>query len=699
MNKKYLRLFSAIIAAAYIFSCLLTCVYAEETPSAPVFTPEEQDYINSHSSVRVGYITDRIPICFQNDEGEADGISRLIFDRISSISGLDFEYTPLPVNDVTYDYLLDGGFDLVTSVEYNEENKNARGILISNPYLSSRKVIVAKDGMDFKYGADLTAAVSTGSQTLKKVLGRIFPTFELKDYESIPQCFDAVNSGDSDVLIQNQYVVEYWLSKPKYEKLHAIPIIGLDDDLCFSAVVSFDGQEGPSPENGQILIDILDKSIAAMSEDEVGSYIIQGVMDNQYQFEFSDFLSRYRYSVAIFIVAIIVIFILGIYVTRQRIRIAQSRTEAQAKSRFLSTMSHEIRTPLNGLIGLNFLMSINLNNNEKLEEYLKQSSITAKYLLSLVNDILDSSKLEARKMDLTSEPVDISLIINTVSSILGNAMQDKLISFSVSADLPFPYVLGDKVRIQQVILNLLDNARKFTSKGGIVQLSVSQTEKDGNILTSVVVRDTGKGMSEEFQKKVFDLFAQELDTVSKGNQGTGLGLSISRRLARLMGGDITCESVKGEGSLFTFTFTAPPCDPPEDENAEKSAGKDKKLPSILIAEDNELNSEILLELLHSEGFEAVLCDNGKKAFECFKNSAPGTFDVILMDLLMPEMNGFEAAKAIRDLDREDAKTVRIFACTANSFIEEKEKAYESGMNDFITKPIDIEVLLRKLKAR
>ena len=663
---------------------------------SPIFTAEEQEYISEHPTLKVGFVADRIPISFSDNNGDSAGVSRYIFDRVSEISGIKFDLVKLPAGDVTYDYLLGEGLDLVTSVEFNEENKKARGILISKPYLSSRKVVVARNGLEFKAGVNYSVAVSTGSQTLKKVLANMFPNFQLKDYASITDCFDAVKKGDADFMIQNQYVVEYWLSKPKYEKLQVIPVVGLDDQLCFSAIVAFGDQVGPSQEDGQLLIDILDKTIDCISEDEVSNYIIQGVMDNQYKYTFGDFLYRYRMAASVFVVSLIAIFAMMILLMRMHMRFVESRADAYAKGRFLSTMSHEIRTPLNGLIGLNYLMAQKIDDKQKMSEYIRQSSVTAKYLLSLVNDILDSSKLEENKMELIIHPVDLGLVVNTVNSMVENGLSEKKMKFTISSELSYPYIMADEVRIQQILLNLLDNARKFTNRGGSVELSISQKPIDEKkVLTTAVVTDTGKGMSDEFQKQIFDVFSQELETVSKGNQGTGLGLSISRRLARLMGGDLTCVSKKGIGSSFTFTFTAEITDAPTSVNNKKIFSKEKR-PHILVAEDNELNGEIILELLRSDGFEADIAEDGKKALKMFTDSAPGTYDVILMDLLMPEMDGFETAKAIRALDRADAETVRIYACTANSFSEERNKAFASGMDDFIAKPVDIDELLGKL---
>ena len=672
---------------------------------------------------KVGYVQDRKPVSFINESGELAGITRYILDRISELSGVEFEYVALPTGSVTYDYLLNEGFDLVTSVEYNEENKQARGILISDPYLSSQKVIVAREGVEFSYNADLKVAVSTGSQTLKKVLARIFPNFELVDYDSVEACLDAMKRGEADLLIQNQYVAEYWLYRPSYENLKVIPIMGLEDKLCFSAVVPLE-YSGDSPEwrQKELLIGKIDEAISQMTEDETAMYIIEGTMESQYEYTIGDLLYRYRYVAIVLGVAMVLIIVLVCLLLRARMRAMEDRADARAKGKFLSTMSHEIRTPLNGLVGLNYLMTQNLDDHEKMKTYLNQSSSTARYLMSLVNDILDMSRLQEETMELESDQVNLRLLASTSASIVRGGMGEKGIHFQIDAELPYPGILGDQVRIQQILLNILDNARKFTSVGGNVDFTARQELKDNDtVLTVFTVRDTGIGMSEEFQKHIFDTFTRETDTVSKGNQGTGLGMAISHSLAKLMGGDLTVHSRKGEGSEFTFSFPAPLAiageESPEWEGeAEQEKGilsddaegvpqsgtasaADKNSPlRVLIAEDNELNAEILMELLDDAGVAADLAENGREAVQKFAHSPVGTYQLILMDLLMPEMDGFMAARAIRALKRPDASAVKIFACTANSYQEDRDRAMESGMDDFITKPIDIGTLLDRIRT-
>ena len=694
IRKLFMRLLAPVLAAGMVLTAAGPA-WATGADKGLDLTEAEQAYVESAGPLKVGYIQDRIPITFMDDSGQCAGISRYIFDRVAELSGLTFEYAPLPMGDVTYDYLLGEGYDLVTSVEYNKENQKARGILISDPYLSTRKVVVARDDRDFSYGAELSVAISSGSQTIRKVLTDAYPNFTPVNYESIPACFEAVLSGEADLMIQNQYVVEYWFAKPSYEQLKVIPMLDMDDELCFSAVVSFDGQPGPTQEEGRVLIDILDKAISRLTEDEIGSYIIQATMACQYELDLGDFIYRYRLAVGVLTAAGLVILTLAVLLTRQRVRSVQARADAKAKGEFLSAMSHELRTPLNGLIGLNYLMEQKLDEPEKLSGYLRQSSSTAKYLLSLVNDILDMSYLQDGKLELEDRPVDLELLAATTDTIVRGAMDEKGLEFQTDISLPCPLVMGDMSRIQQVILNLLDNARKFTPSGGHVSFRMEQSLTEGGpVVTRALVTDDGQGMSEDFQKYVFDSFAKEQTTVSTGDQGTGLGLPISSRLARMMGGELTFTSQKGEGSQFIFSFPARPADSPRQAQASRS-GRGR---SILVAEDNELNREIMSELLESEGFSPVVAKNGREAVDAFLSAPAGAFDTVLMDLLMPEMDGFAAAEAIRASGRPDAKTVKIIACTANSSAEDRAQARAVGMDGFLAKPVDVDELLAALGA-
>lgn len=682
MRTAFLRMLPLIAALGLL---LCGAAFAEDDSAALPVT----------QTLKVGYVDDRVPISFQTKDGELGGVSRRIFDRIAELTGLSFEYEVLPGGAVTYDYLKGEGFDLVTSVEYNRENQKARGILISNPYLESRKVVVAHEGLAFDSHANSKLALSSGSQTIKLVLAKTFPNFEVVDYPSTQACFDAVRKGEADLTIVNQYLAEYWLHRPIYENMQVLPVMGLDDLLCFSAVIPLES----TPEEtarAQSIIDAIDGAIERITDDEVMNFIIEETLANQYEYTMADTIYRFRHTLVVMALSVLLIAALVALVMRLYVRSLAARADEKARRRFLSTMSHEIRTPLNGLIGLSELMIRSTDDPPRMKSYLQQLEFTAKYLLSLISDMLDMSQLQSRALDLAREPVDLKLLLSTVEHIETPAMKKKSIDFTIDAELPLPGVWGDPVRIEQVLLNVLDNACKFTQEGGSVNLRIRQSEnKDGKIVTRAEVQDNGCGIGEAFQKRIFDLFEQESHEVSKGNQGTGLGLPISHRLAKLMDGDLSVSSKKGEGSKFTFTFAADPAPLPQREEAHAEPSAAPK-PRILIAEDNELNAQILVELLAEEGFESAVAANGREAVELFSASKPGEYGVILMDLLMPEMNGFDAALAIRALEREDAAAVRILACTANAFEEDAQRAKECGMNGFISKPIDMARLMRAL---
>lgn len=401
-------------------------------------------------------------------------------------------------------------------------------------------------------------------------------------------------------------------------------------------------------------------------------------------------------AVVVFVLCLMMLIIIRALVTS-----ATAKAEARARGDFLSSMSHEIRTPLNGITGLNHLMKQNVKNPVKLEEYLKKSDSTIKYLLSLVNDILDMSKLQAGKMDMILKPFSINNQVSTLESIMRNRMEDKNIDFHIKTDIQNPNIIGDEMRIEQILINILGNAVKFTPEYGSIEMRVVQTETGENrVKTTYEVEDTGCGMSEEFQKKIFDSFSQEHNDVSTGTKGTGLGMSISSLLAKQMGGTLSVRSKLGGGSCFTFIIEADIAkDIPEAVKAPEAIhinmNDDKKL-KILVAEDNELNAEILIEMLKEAGFDVFHADDGEKVINIFKASAVNEFDIILMDIQMPMKNGYEATKIIRALNRPDAKTVRIYACTANTFKEDQDKVLECGMDDFIAKPIDVNKLMQKL---
>ena len=389
----------------------------------------------------------------------------------------------------------------------------------------------------------------------------------------------------------------------------------------------------------------------------------------------------------------------------------ETRALAEAKSSFLNKMSHEIRTPLNAIIGLNYLMKEKLDDKAALTQYLDKTSDTSQYLLSLVNDILDLSKLEQSHIIMANEAFSLTEMVELLADIMKEELAKKQLTFTITNKLSYPFIMGDELRLKQVVLNLLSNAIKFTNEKGTITLELAQIDQGNKQVINIVkVADNGIGMSEEFQKHVFESFAQEnraeIDpTVHNGNRGSGLGLTISYLLMRNMKGNLQVQSTLGEGSCFTATWPALAVTEPARESAKipsentlPRTGNDTSLgKNILIAEDNSLNADILVQILQRRKYNTVVAVNGQEAVKKFAASQPNFYDVILMDVQMPIMNGYEAATKIRAMKRPDAHTTRIYACTANTAVEDRQKATAAGMNGFIAKPIDVKKLLAILQ--
>lgn len=410
------------------------------------------------------------------------------------------------------------------------------------------------------------------------------------------------------------------------------------------------------------------------------------------------------------------LFALMVYVMLARQRLYRAGEAIKARSEFLSSMSHEIRTPLNGLIGLNYLISTHVGEPDRLAQikvWLAKSKSLADYLLALLNDILDMSKLQAGKIDIVEAPFSVDSLLDDIWFMQSGNAERRGVTITLEKEIEHPWIWGDATRLKQVLTNIVGNAVKFTPAGGTIAISASQKPMpDGQIETTYICRDTGKGMSAEFLKHIFDPFAQERATTSDMTlKGTGLGMPISHELALAMGGDIEVQSSPGKGSAFIVRIPGKPAEAPFEEEAEprrkraEAPGLDdapaetRDALKILLVEDAEFNAEFLIEVLEEQGFEVNHAENGKVAVDMFAASQPGEYDVILMDMQMPVMDGCEAAAKIRSLDRPDAKNVWIYACTANTFKEDMDRALASGMNDFLTKPIDIKVFLKKMGHR
>jgi signal transduction histidine kinase len=372
----------------------------------------------------------------------------------------------------------------------------------------------------------------------------------------------------------------------------------------------------------------------------------------------------------------------------------QAETANKSKSEFLARMSHEIRTPLNAIIGLSTIASHYEDNPKKVDDCLKKIDSSSRVLLGLVNDILDMSAIENNKMKLASVPFDLSAALDGLRDIYQSQCRSKKITLKVHFDIPDALVVGDELRVSQILLNLLSNAFKFTDEGGEIRFEASRfSVQEKKVFYRFVVKDNGVGMSEEMQKRLFKPFEQENAETAQKYGGSGLGLSIVKSLVEMMSGNISAVSALNQGTTFTVDL---PFLQSEEPRKPIVSGKKTDNPSaydfhgarILLAEDNAINSEIACELLKMVHIVCDCVSNGKEAVSAFSSSKEGDYQLILMDIQMPVMNGYDATKAIRALERKDAKTIPIYAMTANAYSEDVMHALSSGMNGHIAKPID-----------
>jgi signal transduction histidine kinase/CheY-like chemotaxis protein len=365
-----------------------------------------------------------------------------------------------------------------------------------------------------------------------------------------------------------------------------------------------------------------------------------------------------------------------------------------AKSEFLSHMSHDIRTPINGIIGMSHIALKNRHDADRMADCIHKIQGAADHLLTLINDVLDMSKIESGKVVVSHDPVDVCALLDNCVSIIGGQLISRNLNFRKDfGEFSHPYVYGDELHLRQVLINILGNAVKFTPDGGSVVFRATEVlVTDNKVRYRIEVEDTGIGISEEFQHKIFEEFSQETSQGRSTYQGTGLGMAISKKLVELMGGQISVRSRLGEGTCFTVDIKF-------DINHAGMITGDVLEPmslqgvKVLLVEDNELNMEIAEEILQDEGVVVTKAMDGQEAVEKFTKSSKGTFDIILMDVMMPVMNGLDATRAIRSSGHVEAETIPIVAMTANAYKEDVQAAMDAGMNAHVAKPINIDLFL------
>ena len=395
----------------------------------------------------------------------------------------------------------------------------------------------------------------------------------------------------------------------------------------------------------------------------------------------------------------------GAYIMSINRRLRQAADVAEkasrAKTQFLSTMSHDIRTPLNAVLGMTELAQKHMGDTGYVQECLKKISISGRHLLTLINDILEISRVESGKVALNPAPFRVEELVASLEDITRSQATGRQQEFKVCIkNLPEPCLIGDKLRLTQVYLNLLNNAVKYTPPGGRITLEIEEAPHGKNVDLVCMIKDTGIGMSPEFMHTMYESFTRVADSRIDKIQGSGLGLSIVKHMVDLMGGTIDCVSTVGVGTAFTVCIplqAAPAC--PLEAPEPKDAAALDMLPGLraLVAEDNELNWEIISQLLGERGVICQRAENGRICVEMLNNAPPDTFDLVFMDIQMPELNGRDAARALRASARADLREIPIIAMTADAFAEDVQLCLDAGMDAHVAKPVDIEVVVATVR--
>ena len=670
---------------------------------------DEQQWIDAHERVVVGYLDDYLPYSDADENGCAIGLFTDVFAAIAASLGLEDRFVPEYRAFKNYGDMIDAlkrnEIHTAFPVYGNLWDLEMAGINASSSVVQSSETFFNKGPYDRERVERV--AVNRNNDLQQSYCRRAFPSAQLIYTSSIEECLNAVLNGKADGTIVNTLRTEMVTRNSKYNALSYVQM-EIDDSRCF----------GVNEGNAELLT-VLNRGLRAISP----TYGIDNAykyMEDFYKYSVVDFLRDNIGWIALIVGSVVLIIILLLVVNlrrkasevmqkeesirqatafNQRIELLKDKADKAnaAKTLFLNNMSHDIRTPMNAIIGYTDIAQKQETSPET-KKCLDKIRASSEHLLSLINDVLDISRIESGTVTINEAVTDISDVTDEALNIVRGFLVDRDLDLQVEKleNAP-PLVVTDALKIREILVNILSNAVKFTDDGGSIRFVYRLDRlQDGRVMARYTISDTGKGMSETFQEHIFDEFAQENNGARTQYKGTGLGLAITKKYVDMMGGAITFKSRLGEGTTFTVELPMTASDRAPSEKTEKTAClQDISGLRVLLAEDNDLNAEIAGIQLGDAGLTVTRVTDGREAVEAFKDSPAGSFDVILMDVMMPNMNGYEATKAIRSMqDRPDGKTIPIIAMTANAFSEDVQKSFEAGMTAHLTKPIKSEELIK-----
>ena len=667
---------------------------------SPEPTVEIEAGITSESApvLRIATDYDFCPNSYYNKDGELSGLYVEIMIEVANRLGMRPEFK-------TADWmgcrkmLTEDEVDVLTGLEIFS---NMEGTLRTIPFCSDELRVYGRSRID-------SAAALAGKKVALMARSVIATTYDLQcdylEYSTNTEILEAVEQGEADFGICHGAVATKIIEK---NHLHLVPSLVITKS--YPALAVHDTQ----PKLQRMINEV----VRDMSEDGTigrlqNKWITEFARNRSLEYVFHQ--NEVFYITFILGIIIVLCITAGYWEVDRRQekyirtlleyqeKLQQSNEETkranQAKSEFLSHMSHDIRTPINGIMGMVEIIKKNLDDPERIKDCLEKIDKASHHLLSLINDVLDMSKIGSGKVHLEEIPVDLDEEMEKIHAIADVQAKKQEIRFSIEDEVVHRQFLGSPAHLRRILLNLISNALRYNKKGGKICLAIREVEYDGShIGLEFKVQDTGIGMSEEFQKHLFEPFAQEQKGGASKFGGTGLGMPITKSLVEKMGGTITFTSEQGVGTTFVITIPFKINeDAARDEEKQDEVTASIKGLNILLVEDNELNMEIAEFVIQSKGASVVKAWNGQEAVEAFEKSASGEFDVILMDVMMPVMNGYEATKQIRALDDPTLAGITILAMTANAFDEDRKKALACGMDGFLSKPIVIEELISTLQ--